>query len=301
MIELEALQNKSKRGSDDISVDGILSRLRSLSSDKFRTNLFYQSPKEPLNFRHYADNSEGGYGYCVTIHCDKNSYGVDGQEAILTYLFAKVLLEGAYSRVDVHDHNKRKPFMVVLDEPHRFIKGEMATKLSQDAAVELRKYRCKLVFFNHGYDQLGKELWEAMLSGGAQVTMYKSKNVKAFKDMASVMSPLDPEEAWASLGEHEAVVTRRLPSKKDVAFICKMSPPPPIIKDRSKRREECSHQFGRPWKEVSDEIQSLRLEYMDKDQKWLERMENEEKELKEKEKEEKQRIKEEGKKSNKKS
>jgi hypothetical protein len=297
MMELESLQDKAKRGSDDISVDGILSRLRALSSDRFRTNLFYQIPKEKLRFRHYADNPEGGYGYCVTIYCDKNSFGPDGQEAIMTYLLAKVLLEGAYSRVDIPQID-RKPFVVILDEPHRFIKGDMATKLGEDAAVELRKYRCKLVMMNHSRAQLGR-MWDAFESGGIQVTMYKSKNVKAFQEMAPIISPLDPEEAWSSLGQHEAVVTRKLPSKKEVSFICKMTPPPDSIKDRSKRREECARQFGRPWKEVSEEIQDRRLLYMEKDREWYQRMEQSEKEAKEMEKEERKKSREEAKKSKK--
>lgn len=270
VADLQALQDKSRRGSDDISVDGILSRLRVLSADRFRTNLFYQEPTQPLDFRKFADNPEGGYGYCVTIYCDKTSYGPDGQEAILTYLLAKVLLEGAYSRVDI-DPAARKPFVVLLDEPHRYIKGEMAAKLGEDAAVELRKYRCKLVMFGHSRAQLG-DLWEAFEAGGIQVTMYKSKNVKAFRDMAAVIAPLDPEDAWSSLGQHEAVVTRKLPSKREVAFIAKMAAPPERVKDRSARREASLRQYGRPWKEVSHEIQERRMEYAQKDRQWHERV-----------------------------
>jgi hypothetical protein len=280
MLELEALQQKAKRGSEDVSVDGILSRLRTLSSDLFRTNLFFQTPTKPLTFRHYADNPDGGYGYCVTIFCDKNSFGPDGQEAIMTFLLAKVLLEGAYSRVDISDIDQRKPFVVILDEPHRFIKGEMATKLGEDAAVELRKYRCKLVMINHSRAQLGK-LWDAFESGGIQVTMYKSKNVRAFHEMASILAPLDPIQAWSSLAQHEAVVTRQLPSKKEVSFICKMTAPPAFVMDRSKRREACAREYGKPWKEVSRQIQARRLEYLQKDKVWHSRIEQLAQELKE--------------------
>lgn len=267
VADLTALQEKAKRGSESSTVEGILSRLRLLGTDQFRANLFYQEPKEILDFRRYADNAGGGYGYCVTIYLDKNSYGPDGQEAILTYLFAKVLLEGAYSRVDI-DQAARKPFLVELDEPHRFIKGDFATKLGEDAAVELRKYRCKLVLFGHSRVQIGR-LWDAFESGGIQVTMYKSKNVHAFRDLAAVIAPLDPEQAWASLDKHEAVVTRKLPSKREVSFICKMTPPPAKVRDRSERREACARQFGRPWKEVRDEIQNRRAEYAVKDTAWL--------------------------------
>jgi len=289
--ELEYLQDKARRGSDDISVDGILSRLRVLSSDRFRTNLFYQTSRQPLDFRRYADNPEGGYGYCVTVYCDKSSFGPDGQEAILTYLFAKVLLEGAYSRVDIAPSD-RKPFVVLLDEPHRFIRGEMATKLGEEAAVELRKYRCKLVMFGHSRAQLGK-LWDSFESGGVQVTLYKSKQVQTFRDLAPVIAPLDPDQAWSSLGQHEAVVTRKLPSKRDVAFICKMAAPPPFVRDRSKRREACLRQFGRHWKDVSEEIKQRRLEYDQKDREWHNRMEEVVREAKEREKEERRRVREE--------
>lgn len=279
VADLTALQEKAKRGSESSTVEGILSRLRLLGADRFRANLFYQEPKETLDFRRYADNPEGGYGYCVTIYCDKNSYGADGQEAILTYLFAKVLLEAGYSRVDI-EPAARKPFVIELDEPHRFIKGDFATKLGEDAAVELRKYRVKLAMFGHSRSQIGK-LWDAFESGGVQVTMYKSKNVQAFRDMAAVIAPLDPEQAWASLGQHEAVVTRKLPSKQEVSFICKMAAPPAQVKDRSVRRETCARQFGRPWKEVRDEIQNRRAVYAAKDAVWLAERTDEEAERKE--------------------
>lgn len=268
VADLQAMQDKARRGSDDSTANGVLDRLRALATDKFRTNLFYQTPLQPLDFRRYADNPDGGYGYCVTIYCDKNSYGADGQEAIMTFMLAKVLLEGAYSRVDI-DRSKRKPFVIELDEPHRFIKGDMAAKLGEDAAVELRKYRAKLTMFGHSRAQLGK-LWDAFEAGGIQVTMYKSKDVQAFRDLRNIISPLDPEEAWAALGEHEAVVTRKIPSKTEVSFICKMAPPPETVKDRSARRDACARQFGRHWKEVSEEIQQRRAEYAAKDRLWNE-------------------------------
>lgn len=266
---LEGMQDKARRGSEDSTAKGVMDRLRLLGSDQFRTNLFFQTPLRALDFRKFADNAEGGYGYCVTFYCDKNSHGPDGQVAIMTFLLAKVLLEGAYSRVEILDQNKRKPFLIILDEPHRFIRGEMATKLGEDAAVELRKYRCKLVMMGHSRAQLGT-LWDAFESGGIQVTMYKSKDVQAFRDLKNIISPLDPEEAWAALGEHEAVVTRKLPSKTEVSFICKMAPPPETVKDRSARRDACARQFGRHWKEVSKEIQQRRAEYAAKDRLWYE-------------------------------
>jgi len=279
--DLLALQDKAESGGDRAVVDPILERLRMLSRNPFLANVFLtddvrdESGEVLLNFRRYADNPEGGYGYCVVIVCDKDTYGPEGQELICSTVQSKIFL-AAYSRID-QDQSERKPFISIADEPHRFIRGGAARRLYSDAAVELRKYRCRTVMLAHSPEQLG-EVWDAFSSGGAQIIAYKSENMNDYRKLNQQFAPYDAEYVYQNLAEKwEAVCKLRLPSgKESPAFFAKMAPPPDAVKDRSARREECGHIFGYHWKDARDRINGLRSKYQDLDVEWFARKAEEE-------------------------
>ena len=269
--DLESLQNKAATGTDSSIIDPILARLKMFSETTTLQNLFYQSNKldktgRPiLDFRKYADNTEGGYGYLVCIHASSDAWGEDGQELVLSFLQDKILM-AIYSRVDV-PQDLRKPCLNLIDEPHRFI--NKAARLYKNASVELRKYRMKLFWLAHHMSQMGKAA-EAVSSGGCQFIQYKTQNIKQFSELAHAFAPFEPEELYKTLPEKWYAVNKvRLPSGQDCpAFIAKMAPPPPFIRSREKRREECAKQFGRPWREVNKYIQDKRLKYQQLDEEW---------------------------------
>ncbi len=273
VADLEALQERAENGTDSAIVDPILERLRMMERNPFLANVFLSDDIQDddgrpfIDFRCYADNPDGGYGYCVVIVCDKETFGAEGQELICSTVQSKIFLS-AYSRID-QDQSERKPFISIADEPHRFIRGGAAKRLYTDAAVELRKYRCRTLMLAHSPKQLG-DVWDAFSSGGAQLIAYKSENMNDYRQIEPQLAPFDAEYVYQHLPEkYEAVCKVRLPSgKESPAFFCRMSPPPKPVKDRSKEREACSRRFGRYWKDARDAITTLRSDYLRRDDEW---------------------------------
>lgn len=268
--DLQTLQDKTDTGSDASIIDPIISRLKMFTESRSLQNIFYQSNKlknkrPVLDFRHCADNPGGGYGYLVAIHASSDAWGPDGQELVLSFAQDKILM-AIYSRVDVAQ-DQRKPCLNLIDEPHRFIKK--AARLYKDASVELRKYRLKLLWLAHYMSQMGSAA-QAVAAGGCQFTSYKTQDLKQFMELGHVFEPFESQELYRTLPEKWTAVNKvRLPSGKDCpAFIAKMAPPPSFVRSREDRRQECSREFGRHWKEVSQEIQRKRLNYQRLDEEW---------------------------------
>lgn len=274
VADLVTLQEKAEDGKDAAVTDPIIARLRMFSESRALANVFLQRPqmrggKPVLDFRKWADNPEGGYGYAVLIHASQDAWGDDGQSLVLGFLQDKICLT-AISRGDTPDPSGtgRRPFLNLVDEPHRFIKR--ADRLYSNAAVTFRKYRCKLLWLAHSLAQMGPAA-RAMTDGGVQFSCYKTETLKAFEEIEYALAPFTAAEAYESLAEKwEAVNRVRLPSGKDCpAFIAKMTPPPGFVRSREARRQECARIFGRPWKDVTNEIQQRRIDYQQRDTAWL--------------------------------
>lgn len=269
--DLRSLQKKAETDADGPIIDPILSRLKMLSNNPFIGNLFLQRPKVSesgnplLDFRHFMDNPEGGYGYTVCIHCSSDAYDSEGQELVLGFITDKINLAG-FSRVDINQ-DQRKPVLTWTDEPHKVI--TKVARYYKNGSVEFRKYRVKLLWTGHNKSQMG-DAADALDDGGCQYTAYKTENVKAYQELGNQFNPYTPEEIYQMLPEKwEAINKVRLPSGQECqAFVAKMTPPPAFVKSRETRREECAKQFGRHWKEVYEEIQARRSNYQRNDDQW---------------------------------
>jgi hypothetical protein len=269
--DLNQLQEIAASGKGSTTIDGIMARLKILSSSQFMANLFLQQPKlkddgKPvLDIRHIMDNPEGGYGHVVAVYA--SGIWDDHQATILGFMEDKINFN-AFSRIDV-PQDKRKPVLKWIDEPHKVIK-RLEDRLS-GTAVEFRKYRVKNLFTGHSIDQMGKAA-DALLQGGAQITSYKTENLKDLERFSQAFAPYsDAKELYATLPEkHTAINKVRLPSGKNCpAFIADMVAPPKEVKDRSHVWHESAKRYGRPWKEVKERIQVKRSLYAELDIIWL--------------------------------
>lgn len=269
--DLLSLQARAESGADASVVDPIISRLKMFSESRALQNMFFQPNKlgkdgRPLlDFRKYADNSGGGYGYLIAIHASADAWGQDGQELVLSFIQDKILM-AVYSRVDI-TQDLRRPCLNLVDEPHRFI--NKAARMYKNASVELRKYRMKLLWLAHYLSQMGPAA-TAVAAGGCQFTQYRTQELRQFMELAHAFAPYEPDELYKSLPEKwEAVNKVRLPSGKDCpAFIAKMAPPPVMVWSREARRQECAREFGRHWKEISSQIMEKRQRYRGMDEEW---------------------------------
>jgi hypothetical protein len=271
--DLLTLQDKAERGSLDSFIAPIISRLRVLSGTQFMTNLFFQEPKlegsgKPvLDLRKIMDNPEGGYGHVVCIQASFDAWQ-EAQSTILGFFNDKIDFN-SFSRIEI-DQDERKPCLKWIDEPHK-IKHTIADNLEQ-TAVEFRKYRVKSLLTGHTIDQLGKAA-HAVLAGGAQITSYKTEELKDLDRFAHAFAPYDDARSLYEMlpDKHVAVNKVRLPSGKDCpAFIAEMVAPPKEVKDRRYAWEVSAKKYGRPWKDVRDGIQLKRFIYAELDSKWYE-------------------------------
>ncbi|AYP68391.1 hypothetical protein HWB91_gp21 [Bacillus phage vB_BboS-125] len=274
--DLRDLQKLAADGKTNSTLDGILSRLKVLSSTQFMANLFYQAPKldengKPiLDLRRIMDNPEGGYGHVVVIQASYDAWQ-EAQATILGFFEDKINFN-AFSRIDT-DQANRKPVLKWIDEPHKVIKA-IEGGIS-GTAVEFRKYRVKNLFTGHSIDQMGAAA-DSLLDGGAQITSYKTERLSELKRFAHNFKPYDDAEALyeALPDKWKAVNKVRLPSGKDApAFIADMVAPPKEVKDRSYVWQDCAEKYGRHWKEVRASIQDKRSRYQELDNEWLEAQE----------------------------
>ncbi|NOV01320.1 hypothetical protein GC097_14985 [Paenibacillus sp. LMG 31457] len=275
--DLLTLQDMAARGAEGQIVNPIMSRLKTLSSTQFLTNLFYQAPKmkvdgKPvLDLRRIMDNPEGGYGHVVVIQASFDAWQ-EAQATILGFFEDKINFN-AFSRIDT-DQANRKPVLKWIDEPHKVIKA-IEGKLS-GTAVEFRKYRVKNLFTGHSIDQMGAAA-HALLDGGACISSYKTERESELARFSHTFAPYtNAKDLYAALPDkHVAVNKVRLPSGKDCpAFIADMIAPPKMVKDRSHVWLECAKKYGRPWKEVRDSIQHKRSVYAELDSDWYAKVED---------------------------
>jgi hypothetical protein len=156
-----------------------------------------------------------------------------------------------------------------------------------NANVEFRKYRCKRLFTGHSIDQMGAAA-KSLLEGGAQITSYKTESLADLEKFGHIFAPYESaEEIYDQLPDKWVAINRvRLASNTDCpAFIAAMMPPPAAVKSRAARRATCARQFGRGWKEVSEEIVGRRRHYQRLDEEWYAAIEEEEREAKRAERE----------------
>jgi len=273
---LKILQQKSIGGTNNTTIEPILTRLNILTGNKFLSNLFLQPPKldknnkHKLNFRKYMDNEDinNKYGYCVLLRVPKNEFTSNVVNTIASFLISKIWT-CALSRADIPKKN-RKPFVFIADEPHQYIKG--SGHLYEEAGVESGKYRMKLVWLAHSLNQFG-EFKTALTDGGCQYTAYKTKSFKQFKELESEFKEFDIKELYEDLPKRWVAVNKiYLPNADDVpSFIGDMLPPEKFVKDRGYRKLECSKEFGREFREVVDYINKNRNRRIE-DEQWIENM-----------------------------
>lgn len=276
MRDLWNLQERTAAGKEGEIINPILTRIKILANSQFMANLFYQEPKRHedgrpvLDLRAIMDNNEGGkYGHVVAIHASSDAWQ-DNQATILGFFLDKINFN-AFSRID-QSQDERKPVLVWIDEPHKVI-ANMEKKLA-GTAVEFRKYRIKNLFTGHSIEQMGAAA-NSLLDGGAQITSYKTENLKELQRYAHMFKPYsDAEELYDALPEKwKAINVVRLPSGESCpAFIGDMImpyDPKKPVKDRTYIWNECAKKYGRPWKEVKNHIQEKRLKYQQLDRTWL--------------------------------
>lgn len=235
----------------------IMTRLNALLSSDYIRNSILQEPKtgddgKPLiNVRKWIDgnpetNPKYNGAYFVGIRIPKSQLFEDGIDRLATFWDAKVWLS-ALSRYDLPIKNgcHGRPFIYVRDEPHQ---TPSAFNIHKDSCREARKWGMKMLWLAHkleDFDHMRKTLKDA----GVQYSMY-STSKETVRSLTEELHPFTQEELLRIPQQYWAVNSF---AQTDQAFLCEMFDVKKV-KDRSYIRKQCSEKYGRPLKEVEEEI-----------------------------------------------
>lgn len=251
-------------------VKDIMSRINILLSNDYMRNSLLQSVKttaggKPLiNVRKWIDgnidtNKKYNGAYFVGLRLPKSELLEEATDRLAAFWDSKLWL-ATLSRYDLPSTKgcHGKPFVYIRDEPHQ---TPSAFHIHNDACREARKWGMKMVWMAHkmeDFDFMRKTLKDA----GAQYTIY-STSKETIRSLKEELSPFTEEELIALPEQHWNVSKF---AEWDQAFLSK-GMKCPFVKDRSHIRGICSKTFGRPIREVEQEIFEKMSILMQKDKK----------------------------------
>lgn len=233
---LEQLNDdRSETGTKLTYVNGILDRLESLLDNEFASNCLLQEANLNIDFRKWADE-----GYFVGIRIPKDTLLDDATDLLVTYVVSKLWL-AILTRSNV-PLEKRKPCMLILDEPHQF-----PTVLTELHSIirEMRKWRFGIFIFAHEFSDF-KGMKTLFKSAGSNYFIY-STSKETYRDLLEELQPFTLEEMLKTPW-HSAIVNMRYKNEQ-ICVMADMLDKPPV-----KRIYTRQNVFGRPLEKVQDDI-----------------------------------------------
>ncbi|UNO48260.1 hypothetical protein [Alicyclobacillus acidoterrestris] len=208
---------KLSQGMKGKVLEPVLNRLDLLLGDDYLAQCI-RTPNG-LDLRKWIN---GGYG--VICYVPKDELGEEATDTICAILIAKIWLATLWRKNRV----KETPCGFVMDEPHQFLSSAAHWK---SMVVESRKYRLKLCWLFHSWEQIPRDLAEIIKSAGPHYSLYPSSK-KTFKDLAEEISPFTVDEAL-KIPTHHAINIWRSGGQVVPPFLAKMSLPPSEKKSTS--------------------------------------------------------------------
>lgn len=247
---LQALQDASE-GQQQQVVGPIMNRLNILLSNEAMGNCILQRGNPKIDFRKWLDGDEKG-PYFIGLRVPKDELLDIATDRIVTFLIAKVWLS-VLSRYDVSE-NKRRPAVMVMDEPHQFMSSSM---LWSDMVREARKWRLKLYWSAHNFRDFAK-LTKTIKDAGCQYSVFRSSK-ETYQDLLEELYPFTLEDLTRIPDRYYAVNKIVLPHTPNTpAFLGRMEPPPKLVKNRDYRRSDCSKLYGKYIDDVEMDIYKRR-------------------------------------------
>lgn len=159
----------------------ITSKLTRFTEDYYLTPII-SSKKDNINFRKLIDE-----GNILLVKMDKGLTGTDNVSLLGQMIVSSIVL-AAMSRANV-SKEERKPFYLFIDEFQNFIKGDIASALS-----EVRKYGLSLTLANQTLGQLNEryaehDLVESLMGNVGSMIFFRP----GINDYEKVKHYLEPE------------------------------------------------------------------------------------------------------------
>ena len=243
---LEQLNDdNSETGTKDSYVSGIMDRLEALLDNEFAANCLLQEANLDIDFRKWADE-----GYFVGIRVPKDTLLDDTTDLLVTYIVSKLWL-AILTRSNI-PKEKRKPCILILDEPHQF-----PTVLTELHSIirEMRKWRFGIFILAHEFGDF-KNMKTLLKSAGTNYFIY-STSKETYKELLEELEPFTLEE-MIKTPWHNAIVNMRY-KEENICVMTEMLKPLPTTKEY-KRENIC----GRTSEKVQDEIFKKTMHFEDK-------------------------------------
>jgi len=221
----------------------ITSKLTSFIANDIMRPIIAQQ-KSSFNLREVMDQQK-----IILMNLSKGSIGELNAYLLGMVMVGKILIS-AMSRVDVPEE-ERKDFYLYIDEFHNFTTDSIVSILS-----EARKYRLNLIIAHQFVKQLTEKIRDAVFGNVGSLAVFRVGPEDA-EYVAKQFEPIFNSYDLINLDNFNAYV--KLIIKGQVGMPFSMMTNPPGEGDKAKIRlvkEHSREQYGRPRKEVEEEIMS---------------------------------------------
>jgi len=228
----------------------LLNKVGNLTNNDYLKSIICQN-KSTIDFRTIMDE-----GKILLIKAPKVAVGKVNIEILIPLIISKFWI-AALSRFDITDKNKRRIFMLFLDEPQMYLSNEAGI---EEILTEARKYRLCLHFFFQSPEQTQiQSLIRMMLEvqpqiisfaigrGGAQTLFKEFETGDEEKDMSN-------RYAILNLPKYHALCRFLYKSEKSISIIKCDPPTKPLRKQIPDAINQNSQKYLRSVDEIMEEI-----------------------------------------------
>ncbi|QKE56550.1 ATPase domain protein [Bacillus phage YungSlug] len=239
----------------------IFNRLSKLLDDPALKPIFGQKPNGTIDFDKWLSE-----GKVVVCRMPKVAFGTSGIQTLGQWLIIKTWLT---KQVQLQEGRKCQSILLI-NEPHQIMSKGLEA-IFKEIYPEARKTGLQLVTMYHEIVQIPKDLFDIMLSSGANFVVYKQRTDKAWSRFKDRITDTFSIEECMKIPKHEAVLGF-LANKRDLPAVRVLMNDMPHKRgepeyDNEKRVQECLEQFHRPIEEVEKETLGYEMELMNSGKK----------------------------------
>lgn len=229
----------------------VFNRLSKLIDDLALKPIFGQKPNGSIDFDKWTAE-----GKVIICRIPKVAFGTNGIRTLVHWLSVKTWLT---KQVQLHEGRKCETILL-LNEIHQFMDKGLENTL-REMYPEARKHGLQIMTLFHDIVQIPRDLFETMLSSGANFMLYKQKTDKAWKRFGERITENFEIEECMKLNKFEAIIGF-LVGIEDLPVIRVKMNDMPIKRgcetyDNKETIEICLREFHRPINEVEQEVLTL--------------------------------------------
>jgi hypothetical protein len=225
-------------------------RLEEILGNRHFKHMMAQQPNKKLNFEKWIKE-----GKVVILRMNKLQLGDLGVQLLMFLIVQKLFW---IKKIMQTDHCT----FLTLNEPHQFMSSALEEVLSE-MLVECPKYRLSmLIAFHYPSPQfISDNLYQAIKAASINWFLFKNTNMKMYTSLQEQLHPITPVMAMKT-EKYESIFMPFINGKQENPFFVKMLPPPSHrqeMYDNSDLTKQHSIKYGRPIKQVVEDIKDIEL------------------------------------------